>query len=60
VAGAAAASQILAGLLFGISPVDLVSFTIVTVFLLCVAAAASFFAARRGTGVDPMAALRYE
>jgi predicted permease len=60
IAGCAAVSQILKGMLFGISSHDPVSFVVVPLVLLSVALIASYIPARRATKVDPMVALRYE
>jgi predicted permease len=57
---AVGASRILSSMLFGVSPVDPVSFTLVPFFLLCVAALATYIPARRAMRVDPVVALRYE
>ena len=59
-AGCAAASSILSGVLYGISPHDPVSFLFVPGFLLAVALLASYLPARRMTKIDPMVALRTE
>ena len=59
-AGAAAVSQILQSVLFGISPHDSIAFAGTALFLLGVTALASWLPARRATRVDPMTTLRYE
>ena len=55
-----AAGRLLAGLLYGVRPVDAATISAVVVTLAAVAALASFLPARRATRVDPMTALRYE
>jgi predicted permease len=47
-------------ILYGVQPHDLLTFTLVPLFLAAVALAASFFPARRASRVDPMISLRYE
>jgi macrolide transport system ATP-binding/permease protein len=59
-AGAAASSQLLKTLLFGISPFDPVAFIAAALFLLGVATMAGVLPMRRALKVDPMVALRYE
>jgi len=53
-------SNLIRVLLWGISPLDALSFGAVTMFLLGSAALASYVPARRALRVDPMAALRDE
>ena len=60
IAGCAAVSQILSGMLFGLSSHDPVAFVAVPLSLFSVALLASYIPARRATQVDPMVALRYE
>jgi predicted permease len=60
IAGCAAVSRILSSMLFGLSSYDPVSFTIVPVFLVATALAASYIPARRATKIDPMSALHHE
>jgi hypothetical protein len=59
-AAAAAVSTILQSVLFGISPHDVVAFSTVPVFLLGVAALASWLPARRAIRLDPLSTIRYE
>jgi predicted permease len=54
----AAATQVLAKLLFGIKPGDPVTFLAVSLALVIVALAASFFPARRAAKADPLLAMR--
>jgi predicted permease len=53
-----ATGRLLAGLLYGVTPVDTATITIVVLTLASVAALASLIPARRATHVDPAAALR--
>jgi ABC-type antimicrobial peptide transport system permease subunit len=58
VLAALAFSRILAGLLFGISGTDALTFVGVTAAVAGVSLLASYLPARRATGVNPMVALR--
>jgi len=57
---AAASSRVLAGLLYGISPSDLPTLSVVILLVLVVAAAASLIPAIRASRVDPVQVLRDE
>jgi ABC-type antimicrobial peptide transport system permease subunit len=57
---AAALMRLMRTLLFGISPLDPITFTAVPVALVAAAALASYLPARRTTAVDPVEALRAE
>jgi putative ABC transport system permease protein len=54
------ATRLMSSLLFGVSATDPVTFVAVALFLLAVAALASWIPARRATKVDPLIALRAE
>jgi putative ABC transport system permease protein len=59
-AGAAAFTRYLAGLLFGLTPLDPTTFIAVALVFSVVATCAALVPARRATNVDPLIALRYE
>jgi macrolide transport system ATP-binding/permease protein len=56
----AAASRLMSVMLYGISPLDPLTFGGVALFLSGIALLACYLPARRATRVDPMEALRYE
>jgi predicted permease len=60
VAGALIVSHLMAGLLFGVSPNDLITFAGVTAVLASVALAASYIPALRAMRVDPITTLHSE
>jgi putative ABC transport system permease protein len=48
------------GLLFGVTPTDPLTFSVVSVLLIAVAIAACYFPARRAMKIEPIVALRQE
>jgi predicted permease len=57
---AAAMSRVLAGFLFGIPPIDPITFAGTTVLFAAIGLAACYVPVRRATHIDPTHALRYE
>jgi putative ABC transport system permease protein len=60
VAGGTAVTRYLAGMLFGVTPMDPATFIAASALFAAVAAVGAFVPARRATIVDPIAALRAE
>jgi putative ABC transport system permease protein len=58
--GAVASTRLLRDMLFGINPVDPLTFAVMTLLLICISLVACFLPARRATKVDPMNVLRNE
>jgi ABC-type lipoprotein release transport system permease subunit len=58
--GAFASTRLLRDMLFGIKPVDALTFAAMTLLLMCISLVACFLPARRATKVDPMNVLRSE
>jgi predicted permease len=53
-------TRLMSGVLFGVSPTDPATFTMILLLLGTIAMLASYLPARHATRVDPMVALRYE
>lgn len=60
IAGALAGARLIASILYGVRPTDIVAFLTASVVLGTTALLASYLPARRASRVDPMVALRYE
>src|SRR6266404_5556685 len=60
IVASAGVSRALSATLFGLSPLDTISFAGVSILLIAIALLATWLPARRATNVDPMVALRYE
>jgi putative ABC transport system permease protein len=59
-AGGAAVSRLLRGMLYGVSPLDASTWALATVALFCAGLGATFVPAYRATRVDPLIAMRAE
>jgi ABC-type antimicrobial peptide transport system permease subunit len=57
---AVALTRLMANMLYGVSPIDPLTYLAISVLLLLVALAASYIPARRAMRVDPVIALRYD
>jgi len=55
-----ALTRVMASLLFGISPLDPLTYVAVSLLLVAAAATASYIPARKASAVDPVKALRAE
>jgi predicted permease len=60
VAGAAAVTRFLEGMLYGLPPLDIATFTVVAVAFAAVAMFAVYLPARRATAINPLVALRHD
>lgn len=60
IAGALGLARLMASLLYGVKPLDPLTFAAVAILVVTVAALASLIPARRATSVDPVIALRWD
>jgi ABC-type antimicrobial peptide transport system permease subunit len=60
IGGSIALTRLIAGLLFGVTPTDLSTFALLSLFLAVVAFVACWWPARKASQVDPVIALRAE
>jgi len=59
-AGAAAATQEISSMLYGLTPTDPSTFAVAAFLLIAAAAIAAYIPARRASQVDPVVALRHD
>ena len=59
-AAAAALTQLMKSLLFGVSPIDPLTYAAIPIVLAACAVVASYLPARRAASIDPVVALRAE
>ena len=59
-AGAFALTRVMAGILFGVTATDALTYVIVSAGLIAIALLACYVPARRATKIEPLVALRYE
>jgi len=59
-AGAIALTRYIQGMLYGVTPLDPLTYVAVVALFVAVTSLASYLPARRATRIDPMTALRYE